>query len=194
MPSAPHEARRIAFFTKENGSWKETKTLSLQPVHGEAVSGFLRELGTLVGDAQAIAGSSIAGIAYSVLNKQGKHIFEITDISPEQLSGIAGDIAMMEAKRKLSANVFWHTRPVETDVAGVYSLDLATALEENPDLSSKMILKPFLKSTPFTELTILCRHVPNWLAQEQTLTITQKQRGETLVVTVTKRLCGEASS
>ena len=193
--SAPHQAVRVSYYAKENGRWSETKSVPMKPVSMESAetrSAFLRELETLVQDAQAVAGSSITGLAYTALNKPGKHIFEITELSPEQLSGIAGDVAMEDARRKLAAEVFRQAMPVKTEIAGVYSLDLVTALEENPDLSSKMILRPFLQSTPFTELTIICRHVPNWLLQEQALAVSHKQRGEYLIVTVTHRLCGEA--
>ena len=197
LPCAPHEASRIAFFARPDGKWGETHSKPLSPVRGsspEAVSAFLDDVGALTTEAQAVAGASILGKAFAVLNKQGAHIFEITEISPEQLSGIAEDIALAEAKRKLAADAFQRAMPVETDIAGVYTLDLVSALEENPDLSSKMILKPFLKSTPFTELTIICRHMPHWLTEDNTLRITQKMRGEYLIVTVQKRLCGEEIS
>jgi hypothetical protein len=43
------------------------------------------------------------------------------------------------------------------------------------------------------ELSIICRHLPPWLPLETELTVRQKQRGEYLIVTVTKRQRGEAA-
>jgi len=195
-PSAPHEAAMIAFYAKQDGTWEQTEIQFLQPLQNTSVflvTAFIDQLAKLVQDAQAVAGSSIAGVAYSVFNRQGKHIFEIPELTPEQISGIAEDIALAEAKRRLDEKTFAGVLPVETDIAGVYAMDLVTAQEAYPDLSSKMILKPFFRNTPFMELSIICKHVPPWLATETGLVITQKPRGGYWIVAVSKTTCKEAS-
>ena len=158
----------------------------------DAAAVFLNILGDLIGNAQAVAGASIAGTAYAALNRKGKHIFEIAALTPAQLSGIAEDIAAAEARQTVEADAFRRVSPTQTEIEGVYTLDLVSALEEYPELSSKMILKPFLQNTPFTELTLICRHLPHWLPQAKGLRIMQKQRGDYLVVTVARQHCGEA--
>ena len=195
-PAVPYEAERVIFYAKRDVAWAETASQQIQPLDGtapDAAASFLTNITALVGDAQAVAGASVSGQLYTALNRLGKHIFEISEITPEQLSGIAEDIAAEEARCALAAEAFAVTRPVETEIQGVYSLDLVTALETYPELSSKMILKPFLKNTPFTELSIICRHLPPWLPLETELTVRLKQRGEYLIVTVTKRQRGEAA-
>lgn len=195
-PSAPHEASQIAFYTKHNGAWTETGLKAIQPLKGTStflVTAFVEQLALLTADAQAVAGASISGMAYSVFNRAGKHIFEISEVSPAQISGMAEDIALAEAQKKLNAEAFARVMPVETDIAGVYTMDLVTVQEEFPDMSSKMILKPFFKNTPFFELSIICRHVPPWLSYEPGLNVSEKSRGEYRVVTVTKAVCKEAS-
>ncbi|MDR0548405.1 MAG: hypothetical protein LBI10_03195 [Deltaproteobacteria bacterium] len=49
---------------------------------------------------------------------------------------------------------------------GQYFLDLKAALAKEPDLSSKKILRPFLQTVNFKELTIKCDHAPPWLPLE----------------------------
>lgn len=154
----------------------------------------LQSLAALAEGAQAVAGAAIAGKAYAVLNRLGKHIFEIADITPAQLSGIAEDVALAEAKNVLAEDAFQTARPLETEIQGVYTLDLVTALEEYPEMSSKMILKPFLRSTPFTELTVICRHIPHWLEGEREIAVRYKQRGEYLVLTIQKQCGGEGNA
>jgi len=110
----------------------------------------------------------------------------------ELLTTDTEDIAMADAKKRLAEDAFKIASPTETDIDGVYTLDLVTALEEFPELSSKMILKPFLKSTPFTELTLICRHLPHWLETEREITVQKKQRGDYLVLTIQKQCCKEA--
>ncbi|HRX09528.1 MAG TPA: Fe-only nitrogenase accessory AnfO family protein [Candidatus Limiplasma sp.] len=194
-PRAPHEAERVALFHKHGGAWIETESRPVWATDNQSytqIAALLHSLAALTQGAQAVAGSVIAGRAFAVLNQQGKHIFEISDITQEQLSGIAEDIAMEDARKKLAEDAFKVTRPTETDIAGVYTLDLVTALEEYPELSSKMILKPFLKSTPFMELTLICRHIPHWLETEREITVQKKQRGDYLVLTIQKQCCEEA--
>ena len=194
-PSAPHEAQRVALFHKQGGTWVETQSRPVEVTDNQSytqIASLLHSLEAFTQGAQAVAGSTIAGRAFAVLNQLGKHIFEIRDISQEQLSGIAEDIAMADAKKRLAEEAFKVTSPTETDIAGVYTLDLVTALEEYPELSSKMILKPFLKSTPFTELTLICRHIPHWLEAERGITVQKKQRGDYLVLTIQKQCCEEA--
>ena len=131
---------------------------------------------------------------FPALNRLHKHLFEIAIISDGQLTGIAEDIALAQAKRTLQNDAFLRSRPVETDIQGVYTLDLIKVQEEYPELSSKMILKSFIQTVPFIELTMTCRHVPPWLSQEKSLRVAQTRRGEYLMVTVSKRRCEEAMS
>ncbi len=156
------------------------------------MTAFLHYLTTLTDGAQAVAGTSITGLLYTLLNQQGKHIFEIRDTNPETLSGIAGDIAMAQAKQALAEDAFNAAQLTETDKPGVYTLDLIKVLQTYPALSSKMILKPFLQSTPFTELTVICHHSPCWLENEQGITLQTRRHGDTLTLTIQKACCGEA--
>ena len=173
----------------------ELESRRVEGTDGQApvqAAAFTRRIAALTEGAQAVAGRSVAGRAFTVLNQLGKHIFEIADVTPEALSDIAEDVAMAEARQTLAEDAFRSARPAETEIEGVYTLDLVTALEEYPELSSKMILKPFLQSTPFAELTLICRHVPHWLEAERGIAVHKKQRGDYLVLTIQKLCCGEA--
>jgi hypothetical protein len=71
---------------------------------------------------------------------------------------------------------------------GQYRLDLKEALAQNPDLTSKKILKPFFLSTKFDQLEISCDHAPRWLpeaaAELGLRLISQKEPdGETVILT-----------
>lgn len=160
----------------------------------EQVAALFQSLAALTDGAQAVAGAAIAGRAFAALNQLGKHIFELSDIVPKQLSGIAEDVALAKAKNALAEDAFQTARPLETEMQGVYTLDLVTALEEYPEMSSKMILKPFLRSTPFTELTVICRHIPHWLETEREIAVRHKRRGEYLVLTIQKQCGGEGNA
>ncbi len=50
--------------------------------------------------------------------------------------------------------------------SGYYHINLRSALLQYPALSSKKLLKPFLKKKEFKELNILCDHCPKWFETE----------------------------
>ncbi|MFT4143091.1 MAG: Fe-only nitrogenase accessory protein AnfO [Mobilitalea sp.] len=54
----------------------------------------------------------------------------------------------------------------EIDQPGYYNFNLKSALLQYPELSSKKLLKPFLKKRDFKELNILCDHCPKWFETE----------------------------
>ncbi|GAB6037578.1 Fe-only nitrogenase accessory protein AnfO [Fundidesulfovibrio butyratiphilus] len=64
------------------------------------------------------------------------------------------------------------TRPPEETVScpaidrvgeGHYRIDLASALDKDPRLNSRMVLVPILEGSRFARLEIVCDHVPRWL-------------------------------
>jgi len=56
--------------------------------------------------------------------------------------------------------------PEKTDVEGSYFLNLEAALNSDPNLTSKKILLPFLKSKDFKSLEVICDHIPRWFNEE----------------------------
>ncbi|TKI07234.1 Fe-only nitrogenase accessory protein AnfO [Martelella alba] len=52
------------------------------------------------------------------------------------------------------------------DAPGEYRLNLIDALQSDSALTSKQILRPFLRRGEFTRLDVLCDHVPKWFPRE----------------------------
>ncbi len=50
---------------------------------------------------------------------------------------------------------------------GVYEINLTAVLEENPRLNSMDVLVPFIKTTNFKLLNIICTHPPKWLTRSK---------------------------
>jgi hypothetical protein len=65
----------------------------------------------------------------------------------------------------ITANVPSKVEPIIL-APGQYFLDLKAALAQDPELSSKKILRPFFKATKFETLSLKCDHTPRWLPLE----------------------------
>ena len=111
-------------------------------------------------DTRILLGTSLSGLAYTTLDQLGFLLCETERFCPERLD------ALLEALKTPPAENPAPDRPQESDTPGLYRLDLTLALKTHPDLSSKLILRPFLRETPFSLLELSCGHVPPWLPPE----------------------------
>lgn len=56
--------------------------------------------------------------------------------------------------------------PIKIGCNGNYILNLKELQERNTGITTKQVLKPFLKDNNFTELILNCSHIPCWLEVE----------------------------
>ncbi|SDF86042.1 Fe-only nitrogenase accessory AnfO family protein [Desulfovibrio legallii] len=157
-----------------------------------ALRGRLRQLAGLLPQGAALVGTGISGLAYNELSRLGFCLCELTAFDPQLLPPLAAEI---EAKAQEDAPV--PTGPVATDAPGVYAINLMEVMAAHPEISSKKALRPFLASTPFVELELICGHMPPWLEEymrEHRLTCTRSHLPDgALRARITHALCGEAA-
>lgn len=150
----------IAVFANQGAFWSISKRIPVNIDFSQDLFQLREDIRKLIAEldnCRIIAGKTISGLAYHMFDKMGFDIFEVEQFSPEILDQILSDVKNISAK---NTNV---TSPVETDVPGIYFLDLIALQQQNPDISSKMVLQPFLSGTPFLRLDIICRHLPPWI-------------------------------
>jgi Fe-only nitrogenase accessory protein AnfO len=143
--------------------WKCVRTIPWTPGPDRspaAVRGAVADLAAALEDARILVGTSVSGIAYTVLDQRGFCICELDAFSPDCLDALT---AALEAPPREAAVP---DRPWESGTPGVYDFDLAPALAAYPDLSSKKILRPFLRGGHFSLLRLSCGHLPPWLLPE----------------------------
>ena len=89
------------------------------------------------------------------------------------------------------------TAPTPTDIPGVYTINLMEVQAAHPDITSKKALRPFLASTPFVELEIICGHMPPWLEEhmrQHHLTCARTRQDDgTVRARISQALCGETA-
>ena len=150
----------------------------------------LRQLANLLPEQAAIAGVSISGLAYNELSRMGFCLCELDAFSPDILDALASEI-LASAQGEVQVP----TAPTPTDTPGVYTINLMEVQAAHPDITSKKALRPFLASTPFVELEIICGHMPPWLEehmrQHHLACARTRQDYGTVRARISHALCGE---
>lgn len=186
------EADTMMVFEKRKNDWVPRKEIpyhidlstNLQEIRNQA-----RNLITKLDDCKIIVSQSITGLVYNVFDRMGFHIFEVAAFRPAIFDDILADIH--HNTEKIQRNEAIPTTPIET-VDGIFFLDLIQLQINRPDISSKKALQPFLNSTPFIKLDMLCSHLPPWLENTEyksKFDITSKKSGSANLVTITKKIC-----
>lgn len=184
------KANMLVIYEKET-EWRSIRTI---PIDFSGTGGLsvlrsgVQALITQLGDCSIIAGKSLTGIAYAEFDKAGFSIFDIDSVQPDIFDGILRDIAQNDEKLHIKEEMIRQARPVETEVPGIYFLDLTALQTECPGISSKKALTDFLNSTPFLELHLVCRHLPPWL-ENVPLDIKARNSGEQVTAVITKKQC-----
>lgn len=164
------EAEYIKIYCKEPYGWLGTGRIPacMDKTNGiGAVRSRMTEIISSLGSCRTIVGKGISGIPYNLLDVAGFNIFEIEGSPEEFLNHVAAvidesnDIEMKEPAQDIEI-----PKPEPTGIEGDYRIDLILCQKCRPEMSSKKILLPFLRSTVFHSLEVLCSHVPPWLDME----------------------------
>ncbi len=153
----------INIYNKNSTQWqlfKEVRyyinnNMSLSDLR-ENIKGLIMELE----DCKIIVGKVMSGLAYNIFDRMGFAIFEAKDITSCILDDIYNEVSSLKAEAAVSKQVA--LAPVQTEENGVFYINLMELQAKHPEISSKKALRPFLESTPFFKLEVLCSHVPPW--------------------------------
>ncbi len=183
------ESNRVLIFSRKDGVWIQTESvdycITAQMPIGE-IRRRARTLTELLGDCRVIAGLEMLGIPFSVFDMAGYHIFTVTEINSTIFEEILADIENGDAQNRMREEIIKNAKPVETDVPGMYFLDLILLQTECPEISSKKALRDFLESTPFLELKLICKHLPPWLELDPKIHVELVSATEPVTAIITK--------
>jgi hypothetical protein len=160
------DAERFLIFRRERSGWKTVDEIGFEGVTRSSPALTRKNtesLLPLIKDCETLAGGGIAGIPFSVFNRAGFRIFEISAFGDEVFDGIVSDIqddlnAQAEREKAVA-----DAGPAETSQPGVYTLDLISLQRKFPEITSKMAMRDFLENAAFEELRLTCRHIPPWI-------------------------------
>lgn len=187
------EARKIAIYKCRGDVWERCRDL---PVHvdrsigREALRAETLRIIDLLGSCRIITGRGIRGVPYTEFDRRGFYIFEADDYSPYVFDGIAEDIESDIGEAALKEKIIRNACPVETSIPGVYFLDLVMLQMECPEVSSKQAMREFFEKTPFSELHLVCAHIPPWLEGMGLQIDSRRAENGSFRAVIRKKQCG----
>jgi hypothetical protein len=161
----PHCAR-VVFYEKAGDAWVELSSVdfSFQGVSGlcgmrKRLFDFMNSIGDEV---RAILAAGFPGVSRDVLSRGGYVLYECELFEQGVLEGILEHLENGDDNEELVPTVPYEREPG----TGRYYLDMRLALNANPDLTTKKILRPFFQKVKFVELEFIYDHFPPWLPLE----------------------------
>lgn len=144
-------------------------------------------------DSELLIGTTIVGLPYQILNKNGIIMCEAEEVSQRLFDEIYDDFYNNIA---LEDEEVPDILPYPVCIAedGFYFFDFDKAMKAYPNLSSKKMLIPFLEQELYTCLTIRCSHIMPWLdyyMEQHGLSMDSKREDGIHTVNIVHGLCEE---
>lgn len=163
-----NEPGTVVVYRRNRGAWQEVRTLPFALDEGQGLAGLRRKMAELVaflGDCRALVAKTASGAVFFELEKARTTVFEISG-SPEEFL----DTVWREMKEEQDAAA---PLPAGADIPaplkitpGCFSISIRDIQGKRPEVSSKQVLQQFVQQGKFTELEIVCDHVPPWIEME----------------------------
>jgi Fe-only nitrogenase accessory protein AnfO len=161
----------ILIFRRTHGIWQCIRSFPFSPEKEKGLSGLRQKTAELVeslGECRTLVAKSAAGIALFELGKARCHVWEVAG-KPEEFL----DVVSLKVKECEDPGAF--TLPVSADAGlpapretepGKFTLSITEIQRKRSGVSSKQVLQQFIRRAGFTELEIICEHVPPWIGVE----------------------------
>lgn len=149
----------IVIYEKGGGEWKvldrfENKICNAKGMAAVrmAVADIIKQLG----DVKVIVASEVPGIASGTFQAAGFNIFLVESEVPEILDSVKKEMLEKIKEQRKEPDRFDITQFLKPGMEkGDFSINIEEIMLKNPDLTSKKILIPYLKSGEFNGLDIM---------------------------------------
>lgn len=186
---------KLNLYYKDNNSWQLMKDIDYSLDANTSLSeirDYIRSVILKLDDCKIVVGKTVSGLPYNIFDRMGFAIFEVENISDSILDMIFSDVEASTNERINSSSKL-STSPIETEIKGIYFLNLIELQEKHPEISSKKALQTFISSTPFYQLELICSHVPPWFEsyfpqKKLTYSLEELEKNK-YKVTVCKKIC-----
>lgn len=156
----------IAIYEENGGAWKVLKRFENKVYNAKGITEVRTAVADTVkqlDDAKIVVASEISGIAFGAFQAAGFDVFLVENNTLDFLDSIKKEMLELNEERKekpVGFNIMQFLEPGMNK--GDFSLNMEDILLKNPELTSKKILIPYLKSGEFNRLDVICSHVPKW--------------------------------
>jgi len=161
----------VVIYHHIHGVWKHKRTFpfSLEPEKGlQGLRRKVAELGTFLGECRTFVARSAGGAVYFELGKVRVHVWEIAGRPEDFLDSVRLEVEESEERDTCTPAATTDAGiPVPLETApGKYTLSIVEIQRKRSGVSSKQVLQQFIRRAVFTELEIICEHIPPWIGVE----------------------------
>ncbi len=158
----------IKVYSRHLGKWTVTKEIifRIDNIGGlKAIRENIINMTESLGDCKVFVGRDIKGMVYNVLDGMGFNTWELEG-EPLEFLEFVYEKEEEEAKANALEGTAYKSPQIILLKDGTYFLDLKKIQENDVNITSKGILLPFLNTTVFYQLEIICKHIPHWFEGE----------------------------
>jgi Fe-only nitrogenase accessory protein AnfO len=159
------EPGTVVVYRRERGIWLAERRLPFALEADAGLTGLRTRTGELLaflGTCRTLVARSAGGALFFGLEKAGCMVFECPGSPSEFLDTVWQEAHEEQVERSplpAGADI-----PAPLEIApGKYYLSIREIQGKRPEVSSKQVLRPFLQQGAFSELEIVCDHVPPWI-------------------------------
>lgn len=157
----------ICVYHKINCEWSIDRQMEFYTeniINSAGLHEKIREISDWLDHCRIIVVNRIRGIHYIAFEERQISMLEIKGSPEAFLEDIKECIQHQRTGKEIPIehNTVFELRP------GFFHTDLREVMKGNTSYNSKQILLPFIKKQKFSQLEMLCDHVPKWLEKEQT--------------------------
>jgi Fe-only nitrogenase accessory protein AnfO len=160
-----NEPGTVVVYRRGPGTWLAERRLPFSLEADGGLTGLRRRMGELIaflGTCRTFVARSASGASFFELEKADCQVFECTGAPAEFL-----DMVWLEAKEAQEEKT---PLPAGADIPapleitpGKYYISIREIQGKRPEVSSKQVLRSFVNAGAFSELEIICDHMPPWI-------------------------------
>ncbi|WP_243441450.1 Fe-only nitrogenase accessory protein AnfO [Clostridium arbusti] len=163
-----YESGIVVVYKKEDKKWKVLSEIIFNMNTSQGIPEIHKRVENLIEnlkDCKVFVAKKVEGTPYTLLKKAEFTIVEAAGNPSEFLDDLL-EMFEEDKKKKEEAKNRVNIEPIELDKSGYYFIDLKKVQDNNPGISSKKVLIPFLNNKTFYELKVSCSHIPPWFENE----------------------------
>lgn len=154
----------MAVFRRDQSTWETDREQDFAIGTAKSMRELRLKMGEMVeflGPCKVVVARSATGVPYFELEKARCSIWEVSgapeDFLDHVLAGEEAERSEGQAEAPVAVPVPCETSP------GYFFISIKEMQEKNSGVSSKQVLRQFLRNGGFRTLTVVCSHVPPWI-------------------------------
>jgi Fe-only nitrogenase accessory protein AnfO len=161
------EPGEVVVFRKTSGRWHRGRMFPFSLEHESNLQGLrlkMAQLVTFLGPCRTVVAKSASGAVFFELEKARCSVWEISGMPGEFLDSVWRD-AKQEQETEIPRAGPGIPAPFETE-PGKFTISIRDIQGKRPEVSSKQVLRQFIRRGEFMALEIFCDHPPPWIEIE----------------------------